>query len=426
MPEELPKLALFCEQGAFFPLAMADSARGLCRMVWVLGSVPPVAGGAALGREPEVPVRLLRRMGEVVEARGPSAPQIAAQLAPLGVQGLLVVSEAPQQLAAQVAQLLGLPYHSPATATVLSDKLAQREALRAAGIPVPRAKGLRRAALDGHGGWPEGMGVSFPAVLKPRFGAGSRNTFMVEDAGVLRSALDSSQDDELVLEEYVPGPGDRAARLADDLVSAEIVVQEGEVHVIALTGRFPIAFPFRSTGAFLPADLPTDDEEAVVQMATRAVEALGVHSGVLNADLKISAEGPRVIEVNGRVGGGVPSLMASVGGPPLLTWAMRLALGLEVGPFERLPRSPVAFYRLVLAPYEADELVAVGGLEQLRELKGVDVVTLNREPGQSVDYREGGIWGNVLSAEGVVPQHSDLPPLLDEIEAIVNANFRYR
>jgi predicted ATP-grasp superfamily ATP-dependent carboligase len=425
MADQLPKLALFCEEGAFFPLSVVESARGLCRMVWVLGSVPVPAGVFLDNHAPSMSRRALGRMGDVVEVDGLDPQGITEALSPLGLDGLMVLSEGPQIIAAEVAAGLGLPYHSLATAHNLSDKLSQRRALAAAGVPVPWFVAIDPAQLDSTG--PRlPAGARFPAVLKPRTGGGSRFTFMVTSPEELTAALALCPDQGFILEGYVPDRRQGEALLADDVISVEAVVQGGEVYPLVVTGRFPIAHPFRSTGAFMPANLSDHDTGVVNRTVIAAVKSLGVQRGVVNVDLKFSPDGPRVLEVNGRVGGGVPALLAGINGPPLLDWHMRLALGTDVGPVVPLPPAPVAFNRLVVPPVEAGELVSVGGLDQLSAVSGVRSLTLNRHPGQPVDYREGGAGGHVLLFEGVVPTHADLERVLAEADAVVGANIRYR
>ena len=68
--------------------------------------------------------------------------------------------------------------------------------------------------------------------------------------------------------------------------------------------RFPLAEPFRETGDFMPHPLETEEAETVVAVAIAAAEALGVRSGALHTEIKLTPDGPRIIEVNGRIGGG--------------------------------------------------------------------------------------------------------------------------
>lgn len=119
-------------------------------------------------------------------------------------------------------------------------------------------------------------------------------------------------------------------------------------------------------------------------------------------------------------------MMAGVGGPPLLRWAMRLALGQDVGPFAPLPPTPVAFNRMVVPPVEAHELVAAGGANELLAVRGVQTVKFSRRPGQRVDYREGGIPGHVAWIEGVVADHAELARVVAETDVIAAANFVFR
>ncbi len=58
-----------------------------------------------------------------------------------------------------------------------------------------------------------------------------------------------------------------------------------------------------------PSSLGHGDEAAVVELASRALEALGVRHGNSHVEVKLSARGPRVIEVNGRIAGGLLELM---------------------------------------------------------------------------------------------------------------------
>jgi hypothetical protein len=62
----------------------------------------------------------------------------AAILAPHKPAGLVSYFDAGLVLLAETAEHLGLPFHSPATATSLVDKLRQRQALAVAGVETPR------------------------------------------------------------------------------------------------------------------------------------------------------------------------------------------------------------------------------------------------------------------------------------------------
>ena len=118
----------------------------------------------------------------------------------------------------------------------------------------------------------------------------------------------------MVLEGYLaddPGWSD------DDVagyVSVESVVAGGVISHLALTGRFELAANFRETGFFIPAALSAAEQDEVLGLASAAIEALGVEIGCLHTEVKFTPEGLRVIEVNGRVGGGVPEMIERAAG----------------------------------------------------------------------------------------------------------------
>jgi hypothetical protein len=131
--------------------------------------------------------------------------------------------------------------------------------------------------------------------------------------------------------------------------------------------------------------------------------------------VKQTPAGPRIVEVNGRVGGIVPMLLRRLGGPPLITWALRLALGLNVGPFEPVLAGAVAFYYVWLPPVGDFEVREIKGFDAVQSLPQVDQAWLNRQVGDRVSSREGGMFGHLGAAYGAVTTHDELWPLVAEL-----------
>jgi hypothetical protein len=391
------RLALFDDTTSVSVLPLFEITRAYCTIVWVIGWAPK-----------KHPARFLSRFGEVADVSGMDDEEAVEHLAGLHLDGVVVFNDPPINLAAAVAERLDLPFHSRHAAHLLTDKLAQRTALREAGLPVPAFAAIVRgdAATE----------VPYPAVLKPRAGAGSRDTFKVTSAEQVAAALAGcDENEEFILEEWLPDrSGERA--LSADIVSVESVVREGVIEHIMVTGRFPFAPPFRETGNFMPSDFSPAEKEAVAALAGLAIEAMGVRHGILHTEIKITPDGPRIVEVNGRLGGGgVPQLMDRIGGPPLRMWAMRLALGDDIGPIPVLPESPVSFHRWIVAPQHATSVESVEGLDEVRALAGVESAVLNKPAGSVLDFKEGSPTGHVVKLEGLVHSHRELLELDQEI-----------
>jgi len=407
-----PTLAYVYEPGSFATLALFEAARGLCDLVWVADTARPDVAEVAT---------LLRRLGTLVDTQGLDMDQVAAAIAVHRPKGILALADDALRVTAELAAQLSLPFHSVESALALTDKHVQRQALADAGLATPKSWVVAADRPDDSVGVAVGA-ARFPVVLKPRVGEGSRDTRLASTPAELREAVAATLEGgarDLVVEEYI---ADAAAALAGDgfagYVSVESIVAEGRVSHLAVNGRTPVSAPFRETGFFIPAALGADLERAVLDLASAAAAALGVTIGCLHTEIKLSPAGPVVIEVNGRVGGGVPEMLAAATGTHLLTIAMRLALGEPVVCDGPMPTRCVAYLLYVQAPPALRVVTAVDGVDELRALDGVEEVILRRGPGARVDWREGN-HGHVLSVFGTVADHAALRAQLERIASTV-------
>jgi len=87
---------------------------------------------------------------------------------------------------------------------------------------------------------------------------------------------------------------------------------------------------FVETGHDFPATLPPQTNEALVDTALAAVRAIGVTWGPTHVEIRLSRDGPRVIEVNPRLAGGwIPQLVLLASGVDLITATISAAVGEE-------------------------------------------------------------------------------------------------
>jgi biotin carboxylase len=420
-----PVLLVASQVTATLAMRLAAEARGICRLVWLVE--PSFTAAAA-------PPRLLRRLGDVVELAAPCDAAAAAALCDDPPAGVVAFHDGQLLDAARIAERLGARFHSLVTAERLVDKQLQRSALEAAGIPTPRhvalpslcgadgAHGQRHAQLAAT---LDDAGLRLPAVLKPRSGTASRSTYLVPDVETLASIAQSlpraARREPYVLEEYLAG-SDGASRFAD-YVSVESVVEDGRATHVAITGRQPLAPPFRETGLHVPSDLSPVTSAAVLGLAGAAARALEVKVGVLHTEIKLTPQGPRVIEVNGRVGGAVPELVEAAGiGVSLTRAAMRVALALPWGAERMRAPSRVAFKLVHQPPTDATRVLDVRGLEAVEALPQVSEVYLNRGPGCPVDWRRG-FDEFVFHLYGTTTDHDELLSLRERIDRLVACDY---
>mmetsp|Transcript_9028 Transcript_9028/g.23582 ORF Transcript_9028/g.23582 Transcript_9028/m.23582 type:complete len:627 (+) Transcript_9028:51-1931(+) len=235
--------------------------------------------------------------------------------------GVATVVELSVPVVARLAETLGLPGHLPDSVDRARDKCLTREALRAAGLPTPafyhihNADDLERAAMT----------VGFPAVLKPISGAASLGvkkvsakeelfatyeevfrevrSLVVSSGALVKDSGDgvgvnasSVIDTSFLLEQYLDG----------DEVDVDVVMSEGEWQYAAVSDNGPTLEPyFNETWAVSPSLLPREKQVELKELAINSLKALSFDSGVFHVECKYTTKnGPQLIEVNARMGGG--------------------------------------------------------------------------------------------------------------------------
>jgi hypothetical protein len=367
------------------------------------GAVHPAEVARALGDTAELVFGVpdsehAKRLEPVMAAFGRTMPfthhretdRLAAEAQ--GVNGVVAFSELMVRSAGLLAADLGLPGPGVGAAEAVTDKDRQRALLRAAGVETTRS-----AALADLHGWDAAVSaVGLPAVLKPARGGGSRETHLVTDpeAGRRLWARVRSKGELFVLEEFLHGVGSGPF---GDYVSVESLVLDGTPHHFALTGKFPLAEPFREVGQFWPAALPAGQADVAFDLTTAALKALGFGTGVTHTELKLTPDGPRIIEVNGRLGGHISELSRRASRLDTVRLAGLTAFGEARAP-ERVADSGRVYWQYNNpAPREACRLTAISGWREALEIDGVSGFTPYLRAGASLP---GGVMTDPLDLLG--------------------------
>jgi len=366
----------------------------------------------------------LSRFGRVVDVTG-LAPQDIPGVLPEPLDGLLASNDVDLEFAADLAGELGLPTLDVATVERLVDKATQREALRAAGLPMPRIVTVRSDA-DAAAVASATRALSFPAVLKPARGSASRASSYVDSAAAVTRLLAGRRRlpvEEFVVEERIPDGWCPADSPWADYVSVESFVHSGRVEHFGITGRGPLAEGLRETASILPADVPSALGAELLDLAEEAITALGVRFGAMHTELKLSPQGPRVIEVNGRLGGGsIRWLAERVTGVPLLAAAARVNLGLPPG-VAGARFDGVGFAYYVQPPLTASGVHSIGGTAEAYAVPGVeDVITL-RPAGSRIDPAEEGSMAAVLLVRGWRRTHEEVAAVIRRLQDELRVSY---
>lgn len=269
----------------------------------------------------------------------------------------------PVAIAARVAERLGLAHPLPPEVAVLCvSKQRQRERLAEQGVPQPSWTVVTAPTPD----------LPVPCVVKPPDRQGQKGLTLVRDrselADAVALAVGESRSAVALVEELVEGPE----------VTVNAFSVRGDFFPLTVTDRLTADAP--AFGVALAHAWPSDhDVDAAVAAAHDAARALGVADGPTYTQVRLAADGPRIMELAARLGGGHDAeLCRAALGVDLNALALAAALGepVEVPSVRPAGGACVRF----LVPPEG-ELVSVEGIEDARSVDGVLEARVYRKPG---------------------------------------------
>lgn len=286
--------------------------------------------------------------------------------------------------AAAIASRLGLPGPRFDAVRACRNKRLQRIRLSAAGVAVPQSFAVRsiRGALAA------ARQIGFPVVVKPVSGTGSAGVKLCEDeqSVILQASRLLAQREN---ERGMPVP--RQILIEQLAVGPEYSSETFGNRLIGITEKHLGPLPdFVEIGHDFPAALPMEMVGRISDVVTRALTALNLGWGPAQIELRLTEEGPKIIEVNPRLAGGyIPELVRLAYDINLISETIRLVAGQE----PRLERafSRHASLRFILPPADG-LLTGVEGVAEAEALPGVAEVRLCCEVGAHLrrygDFRD--------------------------------------
>lgn len=324
-------------------------------------------------------------------------------------------SDAPVYTAARVSRLLGTPCDlSPEDALCATDKAYMRGRLREFGVPIPAFRVCRSEEefLRALSLFPE------RCVVKPADGSGSRGVLLYTE-GAGRSAPECyeysrsfSRSGTVLAEEYLEGPE----------VSVEGFTQDGVTTVVAVTDKLVTKPPyFVEIGHSQPSGLGREALDAVRNAAVSAVRALHIRNGPSHTEVKVTRDGPKVVEIAARIGGDciASRLVPLSTGVDLVGNSIRLAAGF---PTDLSPKTARGAAIRFFTTAEDGVLREIRGLEEAKKAEGVEEVKFYKKEGEKVRTTEssGTRLGHVIASAETAARASEL---CEAAKALVSVAF---
>ncbi|GAA0448356.1 argininosuccinate lyase [Actinoplanes capillaceus] len=286
-----------------------------------------------------------------------------------GVDALLTVSEWHVVVTAKTAALLRLAGADPGAVMAARDKSRTRALCSASGVPIPAYHRLTDAVLP--------PAFPMPCVIKPVDGALSSGVKLCRTDEEARQHIQALLDrcaepnergqrrtPAVLIEEYLVGPE----------FSVETLTYEGRTHIVAITQKLLSSPPmFVETGHVVPAALPEPTWQACADLVRDALAAIGYEFGAAHVELRVTASGPKLIEINCRPAGDlITHLVTLASGVDLITEL----LGMHLGQAPRLTPERRDAAAIVFLPSQDGVVDRLEGMPRALAGPGVSDVSL--------------------------------------------------
>lgn len=232
------------------------------------------------------------------------------------VVGVMCWDEPLVMPAAELAAEFGVPGLSVPGVHGCRDKHSCRTRLTAAGLPQP---GFALTA-DLDQARAAAARIGFPVVVKPRALGASMGVSLAADEAELDFAYRVAHEASLVGDAPYRGGAIIEGYLDGPEISIDAAVHKGE-YLPMFIARKSTGMPpfFEETGHVVDSADPLMSDGALMTALATAHHVLGIEDGITHTEVRLTARGPVIVEVNGRLGG------------DLIPYLGRIATGLEPG-----------------------------------------------------------------------------------------------
>lgn len=300
------------------------------------------------------------------------------------LDGAITFWEDDVPLLGRVCEHFGLVGNNFQTSINTRNKYEMRKRFKETGLGSPeyhliQSKDDLEDAID----W-----IGFPAVMKPVWGSDSQFVVMVKDTDEAKATYDyllkncneqydpiyKYNDNLFLYEEYLEGTE----------VSLECYSQYGIPHVIGINEKQPIQPPyFIEYGDIAPARLTEEVEREIVKLAESALIALGVQNSLSHIELKITPNGPKIIEVASRMGGDDIHLnVKTVWGVDMIKVGLQIALSQRVD--AKIKEASECVICRYFIPEYSGIVTNVSGVKECKDTKNVLDLIVSKDVGDAV------------------------------------------
>ncbi|ATH92546.1 ATP-grasp domain-containing protein [Bacillus glycinifermentans] len=254
------------------------------------------------------------------------------------------------------------------------DKGKMRKLLNERGISL-----VRYAVSHSTADLKEAVGrIGLPCIIKPVAGTASSGVFKINTSSELdrlfkQEYLQDEEKMEVIVEEYLNGAE----------YSVESISFNGTHHIIGITEKFTTGEPsFIETGHFFPAvSLQQNTANDVKDLTLKVLHAIEHEIGPAHTEIKITADGPKVIETHTRPGGDkITELMKLSFGVDVFYETLKSLKGMETQFNPALLQYSGIHFNL----FQEGIVTGISGLKDLQKHPNIVEAELYLEPGNEI------------------------------------------
>ncbi|MFB6355594.1 MAG: alpha-hydroxy-acid oxidizing protein [bacterium] len=282
------------------------------------------------------------------------------------IDGVITVGTDASTSQAAVAEALDLPGIHFDTAERATNKVKMRRVFQQTGIPQPDFRGI----WDKDEAWEAVEQLGYPLVIKPADNMGGRGVRKIEDEDDVEPAFEEAKQNstrgEIIIEECLKG----------DEFSTDSLWFNGEPVHHCIADRIIEHEPyFVETGHVMPSQKDDEVQQQILELAEKAAQALGINMGAAKGDIKMTKDGPKMVEMAARLSGGFMSGWTY----PIATdrSIIRNAIKISLGIKPDIPKYP-DYKRVSL------ERAIIPETGEIRDIEGVEDISLNFDIGEEV------------------------------------------
>lgn len=293
------------------------------------------------------------------------------------INGIMTLaSDMPMQSVATVCHELGLVGITEDTALKATNKAYMRDALKSANVPIPMYfrisdKEMFLQAVSAI------YKAGYKCIVKPADNSGSRGVNLINKDSDLDVAFEYSKQysrgGEIVVEEFMEGPE----------VSVETLAINGDIHVVQITDKLTTGTPyFVEMGHSQPCGLDCEIIEQIKRVAIAANKAIGIMNGPSHTEIKVTKDGPKIVELGARLGGDciTSHLVPLSTGVDMVEATILIALGDKPNLIPKWNKgSAIRYFN-----NDAGIIKDIQGIKQAEDLPGIIQISLVHGVGEAI------------------------------------------